>query len=87
MNILVYKGTSQPVEIGDIFYIKGEAHKYVGDWDILDTMPGGTLVVETDKAIVDAYKLGVELAYIEVYDEFGVNTLNSFNTPPKGERA
>ena len=63
MQALVYKGTSQPVEIGDIFYIKGEAHKYVGDWDILDTMPGGTLVVETDKAIVDAYKLGVELVY------------------------
>ena len=61
--ILVYQGTDQPVHIGDIFYIKGEAHTYVGDWDILDTMPGGTVVVETDKAIVDAYKLGVELLY------------------------
>ena len=62
--ILVYKGTDQPVHIGDLFYIKGEQHKYVGDWDILDTAQGcGTLIVETDKAIVDAYKLGVELMY------------------------
>lgn len=61
---LVYRGTNQPVEFGDLFYIKGEAHAYRGDWDILDTMPGGTLIVETDKAIVDAYKLGVELAYV-----------------------
>ena len=60
---LVYAGTNQPVELGDLFYIKGEQHAYRGDWDILDTMPGGTLVVETDKAIIDAYKLGVELAY------------------------
>ena len=61
---LVYKGTDQAVELGDIFYVKGEQHAYRGDWDILDTARGcGTLVVETDKAIVDAYKLGVELVY------------------------
>ena len=61
---LVYQGTNQPVCVGDLFYINGEQHKYVGDWDILDTARGcGTLVVETDKAIVDCYKLGVELAY------------------------
>lgn len=62
---LVYRGTNQPVEFGDLFYIKGEAHAYRGDWDILDTAQGcGTLIVETDKAIVDAYKLGVELVYM-----------------------
>ena len=62
--ILVYQGTDQPVNIGDIFYINGEQHTYTGDWDILDTTRGGgNLIVETDKAIVDAYKLGVELLY------------------------
>ena len=63
---LVYQGTDQPVNIGDIFYINGDAHKYTGDWDILDTARGcGTLIVETDKGIVDCYKLGVELAYAQ----------------------
>ena len=85
---LVYQGTNQPVCVGDLFYIKGEAHKYVGDWDILDTMPGGTLIVETDKAIVDAYKLGVELAYMGVDIDFThATTVAGLVPPPKGEQA
>ena len=64
MNILVYKGRSQPVEIGDIFYIKGKAYTYMGDWDVIDVAPGaGMPIVDTDRGMMEAHSLGLELIY------------------------
>lgn len=62
--VLVYVGTSQPVEVGDIFYVKGKAHTYKGDWDVLDVgVPALYTIVDTDKGMIEAHRIGVELIY------------------------
>ena len=62
--ILVYQGTDQPVHIGDIFYIKGKAYTYMGDWDIIDVVQGmGMPIVDTDRGMMEAHSLGLELIY------------------------
>ena len=61
---LVYEGTNQPVAIGDIFYKQGKAYTYMGDWDIIDVVRGmGMAIVDTDRGMVEAHTLGLELAY------------------------
>jgi hypothetical protein len=62
--VLVYAGTSQPVEVGDIFYVEGKAHTYKGDWDVLDVgVPALYTIVDTDKGMIEAHHIGVELIY------------------------
>lgn len=62
--ILVYEGTTEPVAIGDIIYTKGKAYTYMGDWDIIDVAQGmGMPIVDTDRGMVEAHTLGLELIY------------------------
>lgn len=61
---LVYEGTNEPVAIGDIIYTQGKAYTYMGDWDIIDVVQGmGMPIVDTDRGMVEAHTLGLELAY------------------------
>ena len=61
---LVYEGTNEPVAIGDIIYTQGKAYTYMGDWDIIDVVRGmGMAIVDTDRGMVEAHTLGLELAY------------------------
>ena len=61
---LVYEGTNQPVNAGDIIYTQGKAYAYMGDWDIVDVVQGmGMPIVATDRGMVEAHTLGLELAY------------------------
>lgn len=61
---LVYEGTNQPVAIGDIIYTQSKAYTYMGDWDIVDVVRGmGMVIVDTDRGMVEAHTLGLELAY------------------------
>lgn len=61
---LVYEGTNQPVEKGDLFKVGNKTYTYAGDWDVLDVVRGmGLTIVDTDRGMVESYKLGVELIY------------------------
>jgi len=66
------QGALQAYEQGDIHAHDWRAHKQSID-DLFDAFP---FLSEADADIGD-----------DTYDEFGVNTKNSFNTAPKGEQA